>query len=471
MIKDLDTTWASKILFFLLCATVIFTTLAYGTVHQPVLAIFYLLAVLVILLWAFDAFSSGVLRFNKSLIQLPLAALFFYSIFQIIPFGSLAETAGVSDIPRTISQEPFWTLVTAFHILAFIIFLAAWLTYIDSSKRLKKVVLVITIFGFVYAFFAILQAVLSPNKIYGIYEAAYAAPFGSFVNRHNFAAYMEMTICLPLGLIFVGAVDKDRRLLYLTAIGLMGIALLLSGSRGGLVSLLAGVFFLVILTTKTKSSGQMFLKIGLAVLLIATIVAGAILIGGESSLTRFAETAGSDDFSTNRTHIWSVTLDIIKNNLPFGAGLGAYAVAYTPYDSLSGVARVEQAHNDYLQIVADAGIIGLLIGAFFFYRLFHTGLQNTQTSNLYRRGVAAGALAGCFAILVHSLFDFVLHTTAITLLFITLVSLVVVSGYKFSDDGTEIYPKQNGKKRRSANVTPIDKGRKRNKNGELNAES
>ncbi len=81
----------------------------------------------------------------------------------------------------------------------------------------------------------------------------YANPFGSFVNRHNFAAYMEMTIAVPLGLMFVGAIGKDRRLLYVTAIGLMGIALILSGSRGGLISLLAGIFFLIILTNKTKN--------------------------------------------------------------------------------------------------------------------------------------------------------------------------------------------------------------------------
>ncbi|MGI8640152.1 MAG: O-antigen ligase family protein [Pyrinomonadaceae bacterium] len=465
MTDNLETTWASKTLFFLLCATIIFTTLAYGAVHQPVIAIFYVLAMLIMLLWAVDAFSSGFLRFNISLIQIPLLAAFLYAIFQIVPFGSLAETGGVSGIPRTISLAPFWTLVTAFHILALAIFLAALLTYIDSAERLKKMVSVITIFGFVYAFFAILQAVLSPNKIYGIYEVPFAVPFGSFVNRHNFAAYMEMTIALPLGLVFVGAVPKDRRLLYITAIGLMGIALLLSGSRGGLISLLAEIFFLIILTTKTKNSGQLFIKISLAVLLMATIIVGAILIGGESSLTRLAETAASEDFSANRTHIWSVTLSVIKNNFPFGAGLGAYDVAYTTFDSLNGAERVEQAHNDYLQVLADAGIVGLIIGAFFLYRLFRTGLQNIKTSDTFRRGVAVGALAGCFAILVHSLFDFVLHTTAITMLFITLVSMVVISGCKFSDDTREVN-NQRSKKRRSANVTPIEKGRKRIENTE-----
>ena len=461
MSKEIETTWASKILFFLLCATVVFTALAYGTVHQPTIAVFYIIVVAVVLLWAIDAFSSGVLRFSKSLLQIPLAAAFLYAVVQIVPFGSVAEVAGIGNIPRTISLNPFATRVAAFHFLALLTFLAACLTYVDSAKRLRKIVTLITAFGFVFAFFAILQSVLSPNKIYGIYEVPFANPYGSFVNRHNFAAFMEMTICVPLGLMFVGAINKDRRLLYVTAIALMGVALLLSGSRGGLISLLAAIFFLIILTTKTKNYGQFGLKIGLSVLLVATIIVGSILIGGESSLTRLAETAGSEDFSTSRTYIWGVTMSVIANSFPFGAGFGAFAVAYTPYDSFSGLMRVEQAHNDYLEVFAVAGIIGLLIGGFFLFQLLRDGLQNAKTANRFRRGVCIGALAGCFAILVHSLFDFVLHITAISVLFLTCVALVAASGNEFPDDEDDEPRGRNRKSRSSASVTPIEKGRTR----------
>jgi O-antigen ligase len=460
MTTEINTTLASRILFFLLCATLVLSALAYGTVHQPIISLFYLIGVIVMILWAIDSFKTGVLRFNKSLIQIPLVAIIVYGVFQIIPFGSLAEMAGISDIPRTISLEPFWTKSVALHLLAFLIFLAAWLTYIDTTKRLRKVVWLITIFGFVFAFFAILQSVLSPDKIYGIYELKFAQPFGSFVNRHNFAAYMEMTIAVPLGLMFAGAVPRDKRLLVITAIGLMGIALLLSGSRGGLVALLAEIFFLLILTTETRSYGQLALKIGLAVLLVATIVAGSILIGGESSLTRLAETATSNDITTNRTHIWNVTLSVIRAYPIFGTGLGGFSAAYTNYDTLNGMERVEQAHNDYLQILADAGLVGLIIAAFFVFQLFRNGLKHAKSSNLFRRGVAVGALAGCFAILVHSLFDFVLHTTAVTYLFVTLVALVVVSAGKFIDDEGD-GSRRRSRKSRSASVTPIEAKRKR----------
>lgn len=453
-------TWANKLAFFLVCAIVILTTLAYGTVHQSIIAVFYAAIALLPILWAIDGFLSGKLRYSTNLLQLPLIAAAVYGFVQIVPFGSLAETAGVSGIPRTISLDPFATQVSAIHFIALAVFFSALLVFTDSARRLQKLVYVITIFGFIYAFFAILQSVLSPNKIYGIYESRFGSPFGSFVNRHNFAAFMEMALGLPLGLMFVGAIKKDKRLLYVTAIGLMGVALLLSGSRGGLVALLAQIIFLVILTTKTRGGGQIALKVGLAIALVAAIVAGSFFVGGENSLTRFAETAASNDITTDRAHIWSVTLSVIADNMPFGAGLGSFGIAYTPFDSMSGLARVEQAHNDYLQVLADAGIVGLIIGAFFVYRLFRQGIRHSQTDNTFRRGVVAGALAGCFAILVHSVFDFVLHTTAISVLFLTLVSLVSSGGSDYADD-IETFDSRRTKKRRSASVTPIDEARKK----------
>lgn len=454
--KNIKTTLASKIIFFLLCSTIIWTTLLYGTVHQPTIALFYIFIVLVVVCWMVDAFLSGVFRFNKSFLQIPLIVTIIYGIIQVIPFGSLAETGGINGIPRTISVEPYLTKLTTLHFAALLIFFAAFLAFTDSFKRLKKVVFVITVFGFLFAFFAILQSFLSPTKIYGIYETSFGAPFGSFVNRHNFAAIMEMTIAIPLGLLFVGAIEKDKRLLFVTAIGLMGIALLLSGSRGGLVALLAEVFLMVIITTQNRSKGQIALKGILAVGLIAIVIAGTILIGGESSLTRIAESAASDNISSNRIQIWSVTLNVITANLPFGAGLGAFGMAYTPFDNLNGMGRVEQAHNDYLEVLANAGIVGLIIGILFLFLFFRTALRNIKTQNLYRRGVAVGAFAGCFAILVHSVFDFVLHITAISLMFLTLLTMLIVSGRANTDD-EEFFVRRKIKKRvKKATVTSIE---------------
>lgn len=451
-------TWANKLAYLLIIAIVLVTTIAYGAVHQPVLALFYILVSLVVVLWTLDSWVSGTLRFDRNLIQLPLLAAAVYGVVQIIPFGYFGEVAGVAGIPRTISENPFATQMTAVHYFALFLFLAASLVLLDTASRVRKVAAVITVFGFAYAFFAILQSVLSPLKIYGIYEAS--MPFGSFVNRHNFAAFMEMSMAVPLGLLFTGAIVRDKRLLYATAIALMGVALLLSGSRGGLVAFVAEIIFLVLLTTGAKRKSKLGLRLGLAALLLVAVIGGAIFVGGETSLTRVAETAATDDLTTGRSNIWSVTVQVIKANLPFGAGLGAFGVAYTPYDAMSGLERVEQAHNDYLQVLADAGFIGLIIGAFFLFQLFQTGRAAVGVKNDYRRGIAIGALGGIFAVLVHSIFDFVLHTTAVSVLFLILVSMLVASRSSYDDDIEEDKHERSGR-RSSGSVSPISSGRRR----------
>lgn len=427
-------TWANKAAFTLVCVIVVFTTLAYGTVHQPVIAVFYAMVAVLVLLWAIDCVTVGKVGFNTSLLQVPLLAAAAYGVIQTINFGTTAPTAGLEGIPRTISLDPFTTQVAAAHFFALFLLFVVTLALLHSASRLRRIATFIIVFGFLFAFFAILQSVLSPQKIYGIYESRYAVPFGSFVNRHNFAAYMEMTLSIPLGLMFVGAVRPDKRLLYITAIALMGVALLLSGSRGGLVAFLAELILLVILTTGNGSRKRLGLRLALSVLLFAAIIGGAIFVGGDTSLTRFAEQTAADDVTTGRAQIWKTTIDVIEANFPFGAGLGAFGVAYTPHDPLSGLERVEQAHNDYLQVVADAGLIGLAIGGFFLVLLFRAGLGAGKIGNLDRRGLAVGAFAGCFAVLVHSIFDFVLHTTAVSVLFLILVAIIAASRCRFDDD-------------------------------------
>jgi O-antigen ligase len=445
-------TRANKIGFVLINAVVIFTALAYGTVHQPMIALFYVLVGALVLTWIADSLTGRSLKISTSYLQLPIAAYAVYGFAQALPLGSFSSI--VSDVPRTLSLEPHATVATSLHLLVLLAFFSLCLVFIDSSSRIRRVAAVLTIFGFIFAFFAILQGLLSPTRIYGIYERQFATPYGSFVNRHNFAAYMEMTLSIPFALVLTGAIKRDKRLLYITAISLMGIALLLSGSRGGFVALLAEIALLLILTRGSQSRRSLLLKAVLTVALLLAVIGGAIFVGGESSLSRIAETAQSNDVSSSRTHIWSVTLDVIKHNLPFGAGIGAFDVAYTPYDTFNGLERVEQAHNDYLQVLADAGLVGLVIGGAFLYFLYLAVVSALRSGNIYRRAVAVGCTAGIFAILVHSLFDFVLHTTAISVLFLLLLATLAACRYEYGDDTTE-HRSHTGRRRPSASVTHI----------------
>ena len=154
------------------------------------------------------------------------------------------------------------------------------------------------------------------------------------------------------------------------------------------------------------------------------MLGGALLLSGPEVFTRFLGTPIAEDPTTGRAHFWNVTLDVIKAHPLVGSGLGSFGVIYTRYDTRNGLYRLEQAHNDYLQTLSDAGIIGAILGLAFIVILFRRGFQRRETHDKFRRGVTTGALAGCFAVLVHSFFDFTLHTTANALLFVILCAIV-----------------------------------------------
>lgn len=419
----------------------IVSVLAYGTVYYWTLGLFQLGALVVLVSWGFDAWRTGTLRISRNVLQVPLLALILIGLVQLLPLGGAGDQAplGIS-VSKSLSLDPYATRLVLLQLWGLFVFFAAALVFIDSPKRLRRIVLVITIFGFLLGIFGLIQSFASPTAIYGLKQPAQSVPFGPFVNRHHFAGYMELTLALPLGLLLSGAVDREKTFLYIFAIVMMGIALIMTNSRGGIISLAAEAGFLFLVATpirrrKSSTGDQSKQKIkglavraGLALALLLVLFTGVVFLGGESVLTRFLGTVSAEDPTTGRAHFWSVTLQIIKANPVLGAGMGAYGVAYTPFDTRNGLLRVEQAHNDYLQLLSDGGIIAGLFGLFFLAALFRQAFARRGTEDKFRRGVAMGALGGCFAVLVHSFFDFTLHTTSNALLFLVLAALATLNG-------------------------------------------
>jgi len=435
-------TLPSRFAFLILCSAIILSALAFGTVHYWAQAIFFLGAVAVLTLWLADSWILGSFRISKNVLQLALLGMLVVGLVQLLPLRT-PQSAGTLPIPLTksLSFDPYATRLVVVQLTALLIYFFVALILLDTPKRLRLLVRTITIFGFFLAIFGLTQSIISPNKVYWFRELAQSTAFGPFINRHHFAGYMELTLALPLGLLFSGAVVKEKRFIYLFVAGLMGVALMMTNSRGGIISLVAEILFLAATMgfrrhhkkkgdsrkskPRIKSAAT---KAGLALALIIALFGGVVLLGGEETLSRLVGSVNVEDPTTGRAHFWSVTVDIIKNHPVIGTGLGAFSAVYTGYDSRNGLYRLEQAHNDYLQVLSDAGIVGAVIGLFFIVSLFRMGFARRDSRDDYRRGVATGALAGCFAVLVHSFFDFTLHTPSNALLFLILAALATVNG-------------------------------------------
>lgn len=433
-------TLPSRFAFLLLCVAIVLSALAFGTVHYWSMAIFNLGALTIIALWIFDGWKLGTLRISRNILQVALLAMLLLGCVQLLPLGS-AETAGALSIPpvRTLSLDPYSTRLVLVQIAGLLVYFSAVLVFTDTPHRLRVLVRTIIVFGFLLAIFGLTQSFTSPTKVFWIRELSQSTAFGPFINRHHFAGYMELALALPLGLLFSGSIDKEKRFVYLFVAAMMGVALIMTNSRGGIIALVAEILFLTVLTAFRRKHRHRrhehsrvaigpAARVGLALALIIALFAGVVLLGGESALSRFVGTVNSDDPTTGRVHFWSVTLDIIKAHPWLGTGLGAFGVVYTGHDSRNGLYRLEQAHNDYLQILSDAGVAGAVIGLFFVVMLFRIGFARRESRDDFRRGVATGALAGCFAVLVHSFFDFTLHTTSNALLFLMLAALATMNG-------------------------------------------
>jgi len=403
--------------------------------------VFWLGALGILIFWLLDGWKLGTLRVSRNALQLPLLGMLVLACVQLLPVGTPVTTAFIdASSLKTLSLDPYSTRLVIVQLTSLLIYFAAVLVFTDTPHRFRLLVRTITIFGFFLAIFGLTQSFTSPTKVYWIRELPQSTAFGPFINRHHFAGYMELTLALPLGLLFTGSLESEKRFIYLFAAVLMGVALIMTNSRGGIISLVAEILFLATVAGfRRKRKGRepesrsglirsAATRAALALALIVALFAGVVLLGGESVLTRFVGTVNSEDPTTGRVHFWSVAVAIIQKHPVIGSGLGAFGLAYTRYDSHNGQFRLEQAHNDYLQILSDGGTVAAVIALVFVIMLFRMGFSRRQSRDNFRRGVATGALAGCFAVLVHSFFDFTLHTTSNALLFLILAGLATING-------------------------------------------
>lgn len=424
------------------------STVAYGGVDTWALALLSILAGLVVLLWLAHTFFNQEFRYSSNALQIPLLGLLLIGLIQLLPLGGAGVSGDLLAFPAvsSLSLDPYATRLFIVQLCVYVVFFSASLTFLENQSRQKIMVFTIITFGSVMAFFGIIQSLTNtnPNSILGMRESPGAFPFATFVNRHHFAAFMNMVIGLTLGLLYGNSTKRDKRLLLIISLTLMGIAMMFTGSRGGILSLFGVVAFVILLNLTDKKSDPVadptekkafklqknFLLVGSGLLLILILIGSASFFGGESSVVRGIGLDSQSDISNGRAHFWKTTLQIISHNPIFGAGFDAFGVAFTRYDTWNGFQRVEQAHNDYLQILADAGILGFICLAAFIYFLFKQGLRIvSQSDDRFRTGAAVGALAGCFGILIHSFFDFPLRTPSNAFFFLTLASLATIATF------------------------------------------
>ena len=437
-----------KVVFYVLLAVIALAAIPYGTVEPWWKAVFgcavFALTSLSVLGRLLSRDPARSVRWPAWF--LPVLAFIAFALIQTIPW-SQSTRAGVRA-GQTLSADSFQTWQFMLQLLALL--LVAWLLLLHTTtaKRLRVLVDVVVLIGVVSAVFGLGRQMFQrqPGFLLPFLRPDYG--YGQFINSNHFAFLMEMAVGLTLGLVIFRGVTGKRLAIYLLASVPMWVALVLANSRGGILSMLCQVIFLATLfVSQRKDRKRAKLSRGRRLVvhtaLVATLLLGAVVtvifVGGDPLAVRIDSLSVELDQKTAETfalrpNIWRATWELIKDHPVAGVGFGGYWVAITEYHRGSGEAGPREAHNDYLELLASGGLIGLAIGAWLVFEFVKTARRKVHANDRYLRAAKFGALAGIVAVAIHSLVDFGLHLTINAAVFTVLLAIVVISSNGFQDE-------------------------------------
>jgi O-antigen ligase len=310
-----------------------------------------------------------------------------------------------------------------------------------SMQGPRKLARALTILGVVLALVGIIQKPLYAGRIYGFWTPEEAGnPFGPFVNRNHFAGWMLMILPLALGSLCAALARAMRRgeptwrgrlfwlltpeanKLILTAggIAIMGLALVLTFSRSGIIALAMALLMMGWLVLRQlQGRWRKMIAAGYLVLLAITLTAW---VGPDALVNRFGEVA----FVSGRLGVWADARDTIARHWLTGTGLNTYQFSNLIYQRHDMSFVATSAHNDYLQIAAEGGLLltipaGLCIALFI--RDVRRRLSEDKGSSAY--WIRAGAVTALVAIALQETVEFSLQMPGNAALFAVIAAIAL----------------------------------------------
>ena len=453
-----------KVVLHIFLTALIFAPLAFGSVELWSQAINTVLLCLIVLTLFWGAHRKENYWYTVPAL-LPLLGLLGYMLFQLLPLPpfflkllspqsfsvySLTEEAG-DNAWHPLTLNPKATLKEFFRFSTYALCYIATVQLLSRYRFLKKVLLTLCLLAGAIAFEGIIQKYGSPTKIYWFRATVdNVTMMGPWVYHNHFAGYMEMLlpVCLALFLYHRPAFSYDLPLrekilsvftlpkanmhiiLGLCAI-LMYASIFVSLSRGGIISSTLSLLFFLFLLTRYKDNFSHSARGKYILLFLLVSVAAISWFGWEPIFGRFDKIANaSGEIQESRLIVWRDSWRMIKDFPIFGSGFGTFLTTYPAYRTVPGKFIYDHAHNDYLEILTDGGLVGFLLVSLFLLVLF----RNTLAVLAKRRDhfatlLTVGSMSGIVALLLHSVTDFNMHNGANGLYFFLLCGILVSSSH------------------------------------------
>ena len=275
--------------------------------------------------------------------------------------------------------------------------------------------------------------------------------FGLFGNVNYFAEYLIVPLPLAISLFFTTR-NRTHKILLLVGILAMGGSLLFTFTRGSYLAIGISSIFMFFLFLASRGEGfiKENKKIFIFVLTLIILVTFLFVLPNPLNKPSTVISKIKSRISVGqliqghnikrRIAIWGFTTLIIKDKPILGSGLGTFK-----YNSLNYQAKffgqgenrflypyeiADKVHNEYLQLWAELGIIGLGIFLWFIIAYFNYGIKLLKKlKDEYRQGIVIGLMGGVAAVLVDAVFGFPLHLPATIVLFWLFIGLTISLSY------------------------------------------
>jgi tetratricopeptide (TPR) repeat protein len=409
-----------------------FTPMALGGVHFWVVVVMFGVS-----FGAFVVLLKRIQRNKKQLYLFPFGSVLLlvtcFTALQCVPLPTwliefinpgagavyskvFAEQHQTAWRPNSLSV-PFTAIELLKHMVYFMLFVTI-VNYFNNRTRTRRLLKAIAWSGFSIALIGFFSKLFMAQSILGFYPVkAGAFFFSTFVNPNHMAGFLLMCSPVALGL-SLSARDRQDKVLFGFLSVIMGVAVFMSMSRGGMVAYVVAMTLMAMFAGTRKSHRFQRVALVQAVLAVMLIVAGYLAF---DTITKELRTLGDLGAVREATKIqsWSAVGALIGEHPLMGVGRGAYITTYPRFKDLSVQSTFTHAENQTLQFLADWGVI---VGGLFVLSIlvcFWFGLSRSKQSISM-----AGCLVGVFGAFLHNQVDYNLEIAGVMVMFVTLMSVM-----------------------------------------------
>jgi len=245
----------------------------------------------------------------------------------------------------------------------------------------------------------------------------------TFICPNHFAHAAAMALILSVSLLSISRMSMAFKLIVGYSVLLSVLPLVLTQSRSGLLGFASGISLTVLLISAQRGKRRLIYGL-VSLLLLAGVAASAIWFIFPAFKRRIIQAFHGDI----RLQIWPDTLNMISEKPLFGYGPGSYTYSFAPFRNLLSQSDLylRYAHNEYLHVIAEYGLLGLIL------LMAAWAVLTTKMYRVYKDGssakdriLAAGVLGVIFCSLVHAVFDFQFHMFANCMILIVAVSALL----------------------------------------------